>query len=41
LGKLVEETQGTVTRITPDEIGKNFAAILKDEIVGFKVELEV
>lgn len=41
LSKLVEQTQGTVTRITPDEIGKNFAAILKDEIVGFKVELQV
>lgn len=37
MGKLAEETNGSVTRVDPKDIGKDFAAILEDEIVGTKV----
>jgi len=41
LGRLAEDTNGNVTRVSPGEIGKNFANVLKDEVVGTKVILEV
>lgn len=34
LGQLSETTNGNVTRVNPSDIGKDFANILKDEIVG-------
>ncbi|KRX07681.1 hypothetical protein PPERSA_11230 [Pseudocohnilembus persalinus] len=40
LGKLAEETNGTVTRVDPTEIEKDFAAVLGDEVSGTKVELQ-
>lgn len=41
LGKLADNTNGTVTRVNPSELSKDFANILKDEIVGTKVVLQV
>lgn len=41
LSKLSEKTNGTVTRVQPDQIGNDFANILKDEIVGTHVDLKV
>lgn len=34
LGQLTEETNGNVKRVDPKNISKDFANILKDEIVG-------
>jgi Mg-chelatase subunit ChlD len=34
LGQLAEKTNGTVTRVKPEDIGTDFANILKDELVG-------
>mgnify|MGYP001807073521 CR=1 FL=1 len=34
LGGLSEKTNGTVTRVKPEDIEKDFANILKDELVG-------
>lgn len=39
LGKLAQDTNGSITRVNPGDIGKDFANILKDEIVGTKVKL--
>jgi len=39
LGKIVEKTNGTITRVNPSNIQQDFANILKDEIVGTKVTL--
>jgi len=41
LGKLTDETNGTITRVSPEEITKDFANILKDEIVATNVEMRV
>lgn len=41
LGKLADNTNGTVTRVNPSELSKDFANILKDEIVGTKVVLQI
>ena len=41
LGKLCDDTNGNVTRVSPDEISQNFAGILKDEIVATNVDLEI
>ena len=41
IGKLAEKTNGNVTRLDPEDISKNFANILKDEIVGTNVTVEV
>jgi hypothetical protein len=34
LSKLAEETEGNVTRVSPENIGKDFSNILSDEVVG-------
>ena len=34
LAQLSETTNGNVTRVNPSDIGKDFANILKDEVVG-------
>jgi len=34
LNKIVDETNGNVTRVNPEEIGKDFAAMLKDEVIA-------
>lgn len=41
LGKIAEETNGTVTRVNPENISKDFTNILKDEMVATNVELQV
>ena len=41
LGMLSESTNGNVTRVNPTDIGKDFASILKDEVVGTNVVLVV
>ncbi|CAK83958.1 unnamed protein product (macronuclear) [Paramecium tetraurelia] len=41
LGALSEKTNGTVTRVRPEDIEKDFANILKDELVGTQVQLFV
>lgn len=41
LTKLVDETNGNVTRVNPSDIGKEFAAVLQDEVVATKVNLTV
>ncbi|CAD8201363.1 unnamed protein product [Paramecium octaurelia] len=41
LGALSEKTNGTVTRVKPEDIEKDFANILKDELVGTQVQLFV
>jgi hypothetical protein len=41
LGQLSEQTNGNVTRVNPSDIGKDFASILKDEVVGTQVILVV
>lgn len=41
LCKLSELTNGTVTRVKPEEISNDFANILKDELVGTQVEFIV
>jgi len=41
LGKLAEETNGNVTIIDPAAIGKDFANILKDEVLATKVDIKV
>lgn len=41
LGQLAEKTNGTVTRVKPEDIGTDFANILKDELVGTSVQLVV
>ena len=41
LAKVTELTNGTVERVVPEDISKNFGAILKDEIVGTQVSFEV
>lgn len=41
LSMLAEQTNGNVTRVDPMDISKNFASILKDEIVGTQVILIV
>lgn len=39
LGKMVEKTNGTVTRVNPGDLEKDFASILGDEVLGTKTEL--
>lgn len=39
LGKMAEHTAGTVRRVTPENLDKDFASILKDEVVGTNVKL--
>jgi len=41
LGKLADETNGTVTRVDPENVHKDFSTILKDELVATQVELEI
>lgn len=41
LSNLAEMTAGTIKRVTPQDIGQDFASILKDEIVGTKIRLQV
>ncbi|CAD8204307.1 unnamed protein product [Paramecium octaurelia] len=41
LGKLVEKTNGIVTRVNPEKIGEDFANIINDIVVGTQVELKV
>lgn len=41
LGMLSESTNGNVTRVNPTDIGKDFASILKDEVVGTNLVLVV
>lgn len=41
LSQIVEKTNGTVTRVKPEAIQNDFANILKDELVGTKIELVV
>lgn len=36
-----QKTNGNITRVDPQDISKDFALILKDEIVGTKVNLEM
>jgi hypothetical protein len=37
LCKLAEQTHGNVARVDPQDIEKDFANILKDEVVGTNV----
>ncbi len=39
IGNLVEKSNGTIERVNPAEISKDFANILQDEVVGTKIEL--
>lgn len=41
LSKVAENTNGTVTRVKPEEISNDFANILKDELVATKLELTI
>ncbi len=41
LGLIADQTNGNVTRIDPANIGKDFADILEDEVIGTHVELQV
>ena len=37
--KLAEKTTGFVNKVAPEEIESKFSNILKDEVVGTKVEI--
>lgn len=41
LGKLVEKTNGNINRVEPQNLSKDFANILSDEIVATSVKLQV
>lgn len=41
LSAVADQTQGNVKRVAPQDIAKNFASILKDEVVGTKIQLDV
>ncbi len=41
LGKLAEETNGTITRVGPSEVEKDFSKILKDTILATQLSFEV
>jgi hypothetical protein len=41
LSKLAEQTHGSVARVDPQNLGKDFANILKDEVLGTNVQLEI
>lgn len=41
MGQVVEKTNGTITRVNPADIEKDFASVLQDEIVGTKVVLKM
>lgn len=41
LSNLAEMTAGTIKQVTPQNIDKDFASILKDELVGTKIRLNV
>ena len=39
LGQLVNETNGNATRVSPDDLSKNFFNILADEVLATKVKI--
>lgn len=41
IGKLAEATNGTVTRVNPEDISKDFSNIFKEDIVATKVDVEI
>lgn len=41
LGKIVEETNGTLTRIDPKNVSKELKNIMKDEIIAINVDIEI
>jgi hypothetical protein len=38
LSLLAESTMGNVTRVDPENLSRDFASILKDEVVGTNVK---
>ncbi len=38
---MVDKTGGNVTRVDPENIHKDFANILEDEVVAFKAEMKI
>ncbi|EGR32285.1 type A Von Willebrand factor domain protein [Ichthyophthirius multifiliis] len=41
LGQLADKTGGNVTRVDPENIHKDFANILEDEVVAFKASMKI
>jgi hypothetical protein len=41
LGKIVEETNGNLTKIDPKNVSKELKNIMKDEIIAINVDIEI
>jgi hypothetical protein len=41
LGSIADQTGGNVLRVDPDNLHKDFANIVKDEVVGLKAEMTI
>lgn len=41
LGKIVDETNGSMTKVDPKNVNKELKNIMKDEIIGINVDIEI